>query len=101
MKNGFGKRLLAGILAAAVCTMLFCCVMSGNGTMAAAETVSAQAVAEQETAAYDYMVLVNKAHRLPDNWESSEGSRQQVGRNISGRREGAGTVPEASKGMCG
>ena len=71
MKNGFRKRLSAGVLAAAVCMMLFCCMVSGNGTMAAAETVSAQAASVQKKSAYDYMVLVNKAHKLPDNWESN------------------------------
>lgn len=71
MKNGFRKRLLAGILAATVCRMLFSCMMCGNGTMAAAETVSAQEASDREKAAYDYMVLVNKAHKLPDDWESN------------------------------
>ncbi len=71
MKNGFKKRVPAGVLTAAICIMLFCCLMGGNGTMAAAETVSAQVASDKEKAAYDYMVLVNKAHKLPDNWESN------------------------------
>ena len=71
MKKGFRKRLLAGVLAAAVCRMLFPCVMCGNGTMAAAETVSSRVASDPEKAAYDYLVLVNKAHKLPDNWESN------------------------------
>ena len=48
MKNGFRKRLLAGVLAAAVCRMLFCCMISGNGTMAAAEAASAQVASDRE-----------------------------------------------------
>ena len=50
MKNGFRKRLFAGVLAAT-----FCCIMNGNGMMAAAETVSAQGTSDQGKAAYDYM----------------------------------------------
>lgn len=71
MKKEFRKELFAGVLAAAVCMILFCCIMSGNGTTAAAETGFAQAASDQEKAAYDYMVLVNKAHKLPENWEDN------------------------------
>ena len=80
MKNGFRKRLLAGVLAAAVCRMLFDCMVSGNGTMAAAETGSAQAASDREKVPYDYMVLVNKAHKLPDTWENNVVLKETVNR---------------------
>ena len=70
MRKGFKTRLFTGVLATVTCMMLVGCGKSETGTTAAADTASTQAATEQAKAAYDYMVLVNKSHKLPDDWES-------------------------------
>ena len=70
MRKGFKTRLFTGVLAAVTCMMLVGCGKSETGTTAAADTASTQAATEQAKAAYDYMLLVNKSHKLPDDWES-------------------------------
>ena len=41
-----------------------------TATTAGATASGTTQAATQEKAAYDYMVLVNKTHKLPDDWES-------------------------------
>lgn len=46
------------------------CGNSDTASTAAADTTATTQTTEQAKAAYDYLVLVNKTHKLPDDWES-------------------------------
>ena len=72
MKKTVKTRILTFTLAAAACIMLAGCGKSETSTTAtpAASTESAAAT-EKAAEAYDYLVLVNKTHKLPDDWESN------------------------------
>ncbi len=72
MRKKIGTRVLTCALAAATCIMLAGCGKSDTATTAAdtPATSAAAATTEQAKAAYDYLVLVNKKHKLPEDWES-------------------------------
>ena len=61
MKNTIFKTIAASMLAAVMAVTL----MAGIGFASETEETEAQAPA------YDYLVLVNKTHKLPDDWEST------------------------------
>lgn len=74
MKNSMFKRVLACLLAAlCVCALLTACgapeTPADDKTTGAAAETNAPTEPSAE-APYDYMVLVNKENKLPDNWES-------------------------------
>ena len=70
MRKNFRTKLLVCALAAATSVMLVGCGKEDTATTAAPTEAASTQVTEQAKAAYDYMVLVNKAHKLPDDWES-------------------------------
>lgn len=70
MRKSFRTKLLVCALAAATSVMLVGCGKEDTATTAAPTEAASTQVTEQAKAAYDYMVLVNKAHKLPDDWES-------------------------------
>lgn len=70
MRKSFRTKLLVCALAAATSVMLVGCGKKDTATTAAPTEAASTQVTEQAKAAYDYMVLVNKAHKLPDDWES-------------------------------
>ncbi len=78
MRKCVRTKLLTCALAATTCFMLAGCGKSETSTTAApaAGTTAAASNAATEAkkdskAAYDYMILVNKSHKLPDDWEST------------------------------
>ena len=73
MKKNIRTTLMTCALAAATCVMLVGCGKNDTATTAApaATTAETTQTTEQTKAAYDYMVLVNKSHKLPDDWESN------------------------------
>ena len=70
MRKNFRTKLLVCALAAATSVMLVGCGKEDTATTAAPTEAASTQVTEQAKAAYDYMVLVNMAHKLPDDWES-------------------------------
>ena len=70
MRKNFRTKLLVCALAAATSVMLVGCGKEDTATTAAPTEAASTQVTEQAKAAYDYMVLVNKTHKLPDDWES-------------------------------
>ena len=70
MRKNFRTKLLVCARAAATSVMLVGCGKEDTATTAAPTEAASTQVTEQAKAAYDYMVLVNKAHKLPDDWES-------------------------------
>ena len=70
MRKNFRTKLLVCALAAATSVMLVGCGKEDTATTAAPTEAASTQVTEQAKAAYDYMVLVNKNHKLPDDWES-------------------------------
>ena len=70
MRKNFRTKLLVCALAAATSVMLVGCGKEDTATTAAPTEAASTQVSEQAKAAYDYMVLVNKTHKLPDDWES-------------------------------
>ena len=70
MRKNFRTKLLVCALAAATSVMLVGCGKEDTATTAAPTEAASTQVSEQAKAAYDYMVLVNKNHKLPDDWES-------------------------------
>ncbi|MBQ9872051.1 MAG: M15 family metallopeptidase [Eubacterium sp.] len=71
MRKSFRTKLLVCALAAATSVMLVGCGKEDTATTAAPTEAASTQVTEQAKAAYDYMVLVNKSHKLPDDWEST------------------------------
>lgn len=71
MRKSFRTKLLVCALAAATSVMLVGCGKEDTATTAAPTEAASTQVTEQSKAAYDYMVLVNKTHKLPDDWEST------------------------------
>lgn len=71
MRKSFRTKLLVCALAAATSVMLVGCGKEDTATTAAPTEAASTQVTEQAKAAYDYMVLVNKTHKLPDDWEST------------------------------
>lgn len=71
MRKSFRTKLLVCALAAATSVMLVGCGKEDTATTAAPTEAASTQVTEQANAAYDYMVLVNKTHKLPDDWEST------------------------------
>ena len=72
MKKTPLNRALALLLACVLCLALFAACKkteTTDGTTAAPTDGTTQA--PQEPAAYDYLVLVNKTNKLPDDWEST------------------------------
>ena len=70
MRKNFRTKLLVCALAAATSVMLVGCGKEDTATTAAPTEAASTQVTEQAKAAYDYMVLVNKTHKLPDDLES-------------------------------
>ncbi|MBR3552313.1 MAG: M15 family metallopeptidase [Clostridia bacterium] len=72
MKQNAMKRTLALLLAGLLCLALFAACKKSettDGTTAAPTDGSQPDSTEPAEAPYDYLVLVNKANKLPDNWE--------------------------------
>ena len=69
------KKLLRTVVTMLIVSVLTCVLLAGTGAAQEGEDAQAQEAVQENTeteaaeADYDYMILVNKSHKLPDDWE--------------------------------
>lgn len=75
----FCRNLIIFVLIISLCTALYGCAGKETAQDTTAESVTGESVTETASS-YDYLVLVNKQHKLPDNWEDTVQLEDSVNR---------------------